>query len=229
VTTTQAVLGAGLVLGLSVTLAWGARHYVLTSPRFAVTDVTVQGTRVRSIEGVAAAAGVERGMNVFSLDLDRARAKVLTDAWIATASLSRRLPGTVVIQVTEREAAAIVALPETYLASRDGRIFKRFEVGDRDDLPIVTGLTGDGVAQDREGAERAVLRAIDLATEYQRTSLGARAPLEEVHVSNGNELTLVVGKDTVSLALGAPRIVGSSRRRSVSSPSSTSAARTRRW
>jgi cell division protein FtsQ len=204
VSATRAVLGAVLVLGLSTTVAWAARRHILSSPRFAIDDIVVQGARLRTPEKLAAEAGIAKGMNVFALDLDHARAQLLSDPWIESATLARHLPGKVLIQVSERELGAIVALPEAYLAARDGRIFKRLEVGDPDDLPIITGLTSDAVAQDRPGVQRAIVRALDLAGDYERTPLAARAPLQEVHISNGDELTLVVGKEGVSLALGLP-------------------------
>ncbi len=200
----RAVVGAALVLGLSVTVAWGARRHVLTSPRFAIDDVVVQGAHHRTAEAIAEEAGVSKGSNVFALDLERARGHLLADPWVESATVARHLPGKVVIQITEREIGAIVAVPEPYLAARDGRVFKRLEAGDPADLPVVTGLTADALTDDREGTQRLVLRAIDLATEYEHRPLATRAPLQEVHVSNGGELTLVVGKDAVSLALGLP-------------------------
>jgi cell division protein FtsQ len=200
----QAVLGAGLVLALSTGVAWGARRHVLTSPRFAVEEIVVRGAHQRTAEALATEAGVSKGSNVFALDLDRARGKLLADPWVETATLTRQLPGTIVVQVTEREIGAIVALPEPYLAGRDGRIFKRLEVGDPTDLPVVTGITTSAVADDREGVQRTLVRALDLAAEYDHGPMAARAPLQEIHVSNGGELTLLVGKEAVSLALGLP-------------------------
>jgi cell division protein FtsQ len=200
----RAFVGGALVLGLSLAVAWTARRHVLTSPRFAVTEVVVQGAHRRTVENVRAEAGVNTGMNIFSLDLDRARNKLLQDPWIETAVLARRLPGKVEIRVTERESSAVVALPEAYLATRDGRVFKRLEVGDPVDAPVVSGLTSEGLAEDREGVQRTIARALDLAAEYERAPMAPRAPLEEVHVGNGGELTLIVGKDGVSLALGLP-------------------------
>ena len=200
----RAVLGAALVLGLSTTVAWAARRHILSSARFAVEDVAVLGAHRRTADALLTEAGIAKGMNIFALDLDRARQKLLQDPWIETATLARHLPGKVVVQVSEREAGAIVALPEAYLASRDGRIFKRLEAGDPVDLPIITGVTSDAVAADREGVTRTTVRALDLASEYEHGPLATRAPLQEVHVSNGGELTLVVGKDVVSVALGVP-------------------------
>jgi len=200
----RAILGAALVLGLSTSVAWAARRHVLSSPRFAVEDVVVQGGHVRTAEVIAAVAGVAKGENIFSIDLERARSKLLHDPWIETATVSRHLPGRVTIHVVEREAGAIVAVPETYLAGRDGHIFKRLEAGDPGDLPVITGLTSEAIAQDRVGAERAIVRALDLANDYEHGPMAARSPLQEIHVSNGSELTLVVGKDGVAIALGLP-------------------------
>jgi cell division protein FtsQ len=108
------------------------------------------------------------------------------------------------IQISERDAAAIVALDDSYLATRDGEIFEKVEAGDPTDLPVVTGLTADSVAEDRDGATSAIKRALDLADEYSRSTLAQRSPLQEVHVAENGELSLVVGKSGLSLALGSP-------------------------
>ncbi|MGO8997353.1 MAG: cell division protein FtsQ/DivIB [Polyangiaceae bacterium] len=198
----RAGLGIALVVGVSGTAALGARRYVTSTPRFAVKEIDVSGNVRRTSDDIAAEAGIAKGENVFSLDLDRARARLLADPWIRDASIARRLPGTVTVQVTERDAAAIVALGDSYLASRDGDVFKRLEPGDPTDLPAVTGLTPDAVAEDREGAIRSIRRALDLAAEYDRSPLAAKAPLEEVHIADGEALTLFVGKSAIALELG---------------------------
>jgi cell division protein FtsQ len=198
----RAIIGIALVVGVSVTSALGARHYVTTTPRFAVSVIDVTGNARRTADDVAAEAGIVKGENVFALDLERARSRLLADPWIRDASIARRLPGTVTVQVTEREAAAIVALGDSYLASRDGEIFKRLESGDPTDLPAVTGLTSDAVAEDRDAAVRSIRRALDLAAEYERTPLAARSPLQEVHLADGQALTLFVGKSAIALELG---------------------------
>jgi cell division protein FtsQ len=198
----RAAFGVVLVVGVSVAAALGARHYVTTTPRFAIKDIEVSGNARRTPEDVAVAAGIAKGENVFSLDLDRARGRLLADPWIREATISRRLPGTVTVQVTERDAAAIVALGDSYLASRDGDVFKRLEPGDPTDLPAVTGLTADMIAEDRDAAIRSIRRALDLAAEYDRSPLAARAPLEEVHIADGEALTLFVGKSAIALELG---------------------------
>jgi len=197
-------LGVGLVVGASIAVAWVARHHVMTSPRFAVAEIQVDGEERRTEATIAGESGIEVGVNVFALDLDAAREKLLADPWIAQATLARRLPGTILIQVVERRAAAIVSLGDTFLATGEGEPFKRLEPADPVDLPLITGLRPESLTDDREGTMRTIRRGIDLAAEYERGQLARRAPLEEIHVSADGAFTIVVGRTATELVLGGP-------------------------
>jgi len=209
----RGVLGFVMVVGIGGTVAWGARQYVKTSARFAVSEIVTTGAKRRSPDELASIAGIAKGQNVFGTDLDRARGRLIADPWVSEATLARQLPGTIFLRVVEREAGGIVATNdgsakaaggETYVVTREGAIIKRLESGDPTDLPIVTGVVLQHLIDDREGAARTVRRALDLAADYEHTPLATRSPLEEVHVEANGEMTLVIGKSAVALHMGAP-------------------------
>lgn len=200
----RTTLGVVLVVSAAVGVAWAARRHVMTSPRFAVTEIDVLGHDRRTAEAIAGESGVTAGVNVFSLDLDRARARILADPWISQVTLARRLPGTILIEVTERKPAALVALGDTFLATAEGEPFKRLEPEDPVDLPLITGLRADALTEDREGTMRTIRRGIDLAAEYEHGALAHRAPLEEVHVDTDGTFSVLVGRGAMQLVLGAP-------------------------
>ena len=108
------------------------------------------------------------------------------------------------MRVKERTAAAIVAIGDLLLAAPDGELFKKLEPGDPADLPLISGLTPESIAGDRPGAELTIRRGIDLAAEYEQCALAKRATLEEVHVGESGDFTLVVGHSATPLVLGAP-------------------------
>ena len=197
-------LGLASVVAMSLGTTWLARRYVTTTSRFAVVDVKVLGNERRSASAIAAESGIVPGVNVFAVDLNSARYAVLSDPWISDAVLTRSLPGSIVVQVTERKAAALVSLGDLFLSTAEGDPFKKLEADDPVDLPLITGLTPERVAGDREGARRLIRRGIDLAAEYERGPLAHRAPLEEVHVDESGAFTLVVGRPTLQLVLGGP-------------------------
>jgi cell division protein FtsQ len=200
----RAIAGLTLVAATSIGFAWVARRHIMTSARFAITEIVVMGNERRAADVLTAESGLMIGSNVFAADLDAARTKLLSDAWITDAILARRLPGTLLIQVTERKAAALVALGDLFLATAEGEPFKRLEPGDPVDLPVVTGVSPDSMAIGRDEAVRALRRAIDLAVEFGRTGLSRRAPLQEVHVGADGAFSLVVGHSGTELVLGGP-------------------------
>jgi cell division protein FtsQ len=202
--TLRTLAGIALVTSASIGVAWVARKHVVTSPRFAVTEVDVVGNERRPAEFLVGESGISVGSNVFATNLDGARARLLADPWIADATLARRLPGTILVQVTERKAVALVALGDTFLATAEGEPFKKLEPGDPVDLPLVTGLRPESLADDRTGAMQTIRRAIDLAAEYDHGALAKRSPLEEVHVEPDGAFTLVVGRSATQLVLGGP-------------------------
>jgi cell division protein FtsQ len=200
----RAALGITLVVGIASTVAWGARHYVRTSARFGVAEIITTGARHRSPDELATTAGIAKGQNVFTTDLDRARARLLADPWISDATLGRQLPGTIFVHVVERQAAGLLATNEgTYLVTREGAIIKKLEAGDPMDLHVVTGIRVQQLVDDREGATHTIARALDLASDYDHSPLAVAKPLEEIHVENNGEMTLVIGKSAVTVKLGA--------------------------
>jgi cell division septal protein FtsQ len=92
-------MAAALELVLLVWLWFG--------PVFAVHRVEVEGARHVTAQEVAAAAGFDGSASVISVDGSAARARLLKLVWIRNATIQARLPGTVVITVSEWEPVAV--------------------------------------------------------------------------------------------------------------------------
>jgi cell division protein FtsQ len=196
---------ASIVATMATALAcvWGLVRYTRTSPRFAVRSIEAHGAIHRSSVDLARLAGISQGQNIFSVDLETARVRVLADPWIEQATVVRRLPGTVVLDVVEREASALVAIgPELYAVTRAGEPFKKLEASDPYDLPIVTGVSAEQVAKDRAGTVAAIRRGLDLVAEYERSNAGKTLPVQEVNLSDDGGMSLTVGKEPVVIRFG---------------------------
>jgi cell division protein FtsQ len=201
----RAASGFALVAAVSLAVAWGSRRYLMTSPRFSLEQVVMSGQKTRTKDALLARAGIKMGENVFAIDLDAARRKMLGDPYVKDAILSRRLPDTIDIDIEERVPVAAVAVgSETFLVTRDGEAFKHLEVGDPSDLPIITGLRAELAEDDREAFAQSIRRALDVAVDYQQSPLAGKMPLEEIHFQAGEGITLEVGSPVTSLVLGGP-------------------------
>jgi cell division protein FtsQ len=198
-------VAAGILVTIAAALAcvWGMLRYTRTSPRFSVRNVQVQGGAHRSPEDIARLGGIVKGQNVFTTDLEAAKVGILADPWIEQASVHRKLPSTILVEVVEREAAALVAVgPDLYLSTRQGELFKRPEPGDPYDLPVVTGTRSDDIVRDRAGAVAMIKKALDLVSDYEHVGPAKLLPVQEVHIEDDGALVLSVGKDAVALRFG---------------------------
>lgn len=85
----------------------GAGYLVLFSPVLGVREVEVTGVRTLSAEQVRAAANVPRGAPLLRLSTDTVRGNVAELPGVAEVEVSRSLPGTLSIEVTERPVVAV--------------------------------------------------------------------------------------------------------------------------
>lgn len=118
----QVVAGSvAAVLGL-VLLGIG----MVRSPLLAVESVDVVGLDPDQHAAVLAAVGVTGGTNVLDVDLTAVGAEVEALPWVEHATVTRRLPSTVEIRVTDRRAvAAVDHLGATYLLDGEGMVLER--------------------------------------------------------------------------------------------------------
>jgi cell division protein FtsQ len=198
-------LAAGVLVTVASALAcvWGMVRYTRTSPRFAVRVVEVQGSAHRTPEDIALLGGIARGQNIFTADLEAAKLAILADPWMEQVSIRRKLPSAIVIEVLEREAAALVAVgADLYLSTRQGELFKKPERGDPYDLPVVSGTRAEDIVKDRAMAVATTRKALDLVSDYEHLGAAKQLPVQEVHLEDDGGVVLTVGKDAIQLHLG---------------------------
>jgi cell division protein FtsQ len=195
--------GVLLVVLTSAVVAWGVYRYALTTPRFAVRKLDVQGSRRLSDERVAKLAGIELGRNIFQLDVELAERRLLTEPWVREVKLTRQLPSTLRIDLVEREAAAVAAISdELYLVTQSGEPFKRLEPADPYDLPVITGISASALVHDRRLEIQRIGEGLELLRSYDRLAQSKVHPAQEVHLSEEGAAQLVVGERAISLQLG---------------------------
>ena len=107
-------------------------------------------------------AGLRPGVNIFSVNLSKARKRLLSHPWIAEAAVGIGFPPEIRIRIKEHEALAVFELDRKYLANEDGRIFKEWDPLETRMLPVVSGLrysdvdiAGKPEGMIREGLQRA--------------------------------------------------------------------------
>jgi cell division protein FtsQ len=111
--------------------------------RFGLTVETIQfvGNRKTPEPLLRAALGVSRGDPILGFSVRDARQRLETITWVKSATVERRLPGLVVVQIEERAPFALWQLDGKFtLVDRDGRLVTDSEVAKFvDQVPLIVG------------------------------------------------------------------------------------------
>ncbi len=204
--------------------AYGAKQFFVSTSRFAVEKVEVEGSRRFGEQQLLALAGIARGDNLFALDLEKAERELASNPWISSAQISRRLPDSLKVSVTEHVAAAIATIDGVmYLVTREGLPIKVVDENDHIDYPVVTGVSAEALKIDRARALERIAAAIAIVDRYERLPLAKVYAPQEIHAAEDGDVSMVVGDSAISLQLGkgpfrqkllmAGRVVGKLRAR----------------
>ena len=197
--TVPALVGLFVLAAIGGT-AWASYRFVTTSSRFAITNVEVNGNHMLSSDHIRASLTLRAGDNVFETNLDEVVRELRDNPWIVSAEAHRILPHTIVIDVREHVAAAVIQLGSLYLVDAEGHPFKRAEIADSAGLPIITGLDRDAYVASPTGTAAQIRGAMGALAAWRRTD--ERPSIGEVHLDAHGSLTLVTYEQAIAIQLG---------------------------
>lgn len=191
--------GLALALGAVVALcsaAWASlgpgwvRARLASLPLFRIESVHVSGNRVLTSAEVLAAAGVRTGESLIGLDLDAAHARLVGHARVRAASLRRRLPGAVVVEIVERVPCALVRADRDYLVDADGAVVAEAAPGARPDLPVLIGIEAVAGALTQRGAAD-LAAGLELVDAVRQVGFPALSAIGHIDMSDPDDAVIV--------------------------------------
>jgi cell division protein FtsQ len=191
-----AVIG-GIVLGGQAAYGWA-----LTTPRLALTSVSLQGNKRSTEAELVKLGGLTPGQNLIELDPGVVERALAQHPWVRQVEVRRHFPHGVFVRVWEHEPAAMVSLGELYVVDLEGEPFKKLQAQDGVDVPLITGVDREAFMSRRDETRAAMRSALEMASAYEESALSHGAPLSEVRLAAGG-VTLVTGPQGQEVRMGA--------------------------
>ncbi|HLB98838.1 MAG TPA: FtsQ-type POTRA domain-containing protein [Acetobacteraceae bacterium] len=139
--------GTGAASGGSLTTFRERIGNATASLGLRVETVVIEGRANTPEPLLRAALGISKGDPILGFSLDAARRNVEKLSWVEQATIERRLPDTVVVQLVERRPFAIWQNQGKFvLIDRDGQTVTNEDVGQFRQLPLVVGPGAPGAA-----------------------------------------------------------------------------------
>jgi cell division protein FtsQ len=130
------MVSAGMILGY---LYLSKSDYLQARPE----SILVKGLGRLTKSEVLAAAGLDKPVNILTLNTSAALKSLTSHPWVDKAELSRSFPDSISLEVTEYRPKALVSLEHLYYIDDAGRAFKKLDPGENPDLPIISGFNID--------------------------------------------------------------------------------------
>ncbi|MDD5167236.1 MAG: FtsQ-type POTRA domain-containing protein [Syntrophales bacterium] len=122
-----------------------AYSFVISMPYFNVQEITIRGCKELTEKDVLSLAAINPARNILVVDADEIGRRIRTNPWIKDVSVGREFPNRVVIEIRERTPVALLKKDTAFfLMDIEGVTFKRLEMGDEMDLPVLTGFHSAG-------------------------------------------------------------------------------------
>jgi len=193
----MSAVGGGL--GVAAKSGW---NWITHSPRLAIREIVVRsGQRVSEGE-VRRLANLAVGDNIIAFRLRPTVEAIELHPWVKRAAVTRELPDRVVIEVVEREPAALVNLGALYYVDDEGEIFKKVLPGETVDYPVFTGITLREAVEDKEGVTLRLLLGLSILAVAEDSMILPAADVSEIKLDRTAGATVVRASDGLRLVLG---------------------------
>ncbi len=122
-------------------------------PGLSVQEIRIEGREFAPREALLGAIGITPGEAILDFQPHAAKERLERIAWVEAAHVERRLPGTILVRITERRAFAVWQREGRFsVIDREGRVMATERLEAFGPLPLVVGA----------GAERVAAPMIDL-------------------------------------------------------------------
>lgn len=127
---------------------------------FLLKEIKVEGTRFIGNQEVLKLVQTDSLVNLLDLDLHRISEPIRQHPLIEDVSVSRRLPSTLLIKVTERKPLAILNQSELVAIDVRGKLLPEFKLEMLTDYPVISNVPFDKDHQERNHEVREILNLL---------------------------------------------------------------------
>lgn len=190
-----------LVVGLGW-LVWQRVSLAVSMDYFRINNFVVEGNRRVPSAVIIESLGLTAGSSIFQVDLRALALQVGRNPWIKTVRVSRRLPATLQVYVSEREARAVAIADRAYLISDDGLILQEASSVEMAILPLLRLYADHPLGTGERIDPARVERGARLWQRFHHGALGADVQAREIQLKGDGSYHVVLGPGLPSLYFG---------------------------
>ena len=176
--------------------------WLAQSPLFSVATVRIEGDGQAAVDAILTESHVYEGRPLLLINTGKVESALEADPWVKTASVSRRFPTTIDVEVVERFEVATLAVGTSWVTlSDDGHVMRQLDARPDGLAAIQADVAPEALQTALTGTEVLAAQSVVGAAEFL-AALPSELWSAALVVTTGEELTGTVAGHPVRL--GAP-------------------------
>ncbi len=181
-------------------------HFFTTSPRFAVSQVTLTGNQILQEKELLERLGPVTGDNIFLLNLESLSTQLAGHPWVQTVSVRKIFPKEILVEVKERKPYARIKLDKVYIVDNFGVLLAP-ETSAFSHLPlIIHPPSREEVVLGRNVSEDGVVSSLKHMHYFNQLSFFSDNPIQSADIDDMSRVTFTTGKDQMKIFMGLETI-----------------------
>lgn len=206
------ILSVLLLLGGTGVGLWEAYRAMVRLPYFRVAEVQVEGNLQVAAQDIINSLGLAPETSILQVDLKAMARRVLENPWIKEATVQRRLPLSLTIQVVERMPEAVFIADRRYLLSADGVILAELGEGELPSLPVLRATAPRHVGVGERILTSEMVQGLSVWRQFQLANALQGERAHEIVMANDGSYVVNLGQGMPAIRLHAKELEGQLRR-----------------
>jgi cell division protein FtsQ len=172
-------------------------------PYFNISSIKVDGNKNVTSEEILNLSELKSGTNIFKFIVSKTRKSVLRNPYVLNVDVSRKIPNTVVLKVSERNATFYVSYNESFYVIDNNLIVleKRSTIEGMhllklDDIDMATAEIGKALAIEDQNKKKALVELSDFLSEHNILN---DFEIKAIKLNDFKDITLYVNNAYIKL------------------------------
>ncbi len=193
------ILTIALLISLGYALSYVGSLFFSRNPHFTLKTIEMTTDGRLSVPELKRWVGVDRETNLFAIDFEKVRNNLLSKPQIESISIHRKLPSTLVVRVTERDAVVQIRFRRRgflYLLDRHGVAMRPPAIPSSERaLPLIEGLKIKEPRLGERVADSGIQYVLELLSQADTLGLGSQVRFEKFNLSYPDFITATLNDD----------------------------------
>ena len=191
------------LVGVVIYLFYASYNFLMSDPRFQITNISFNGNHALKENELLEWLGQGHGENLFKYNLSKASERIVDHPWVLSASVQRRFPQGIQVELTERIPYARIKFKKVFLMDNFGVILSE-EKPEHHHLPLI--VQSSKIVKPENFSGEKVIQSLKTMHYFNKLSFFEKNPLEIAELKGHSRIIFFTRNREIRIQMSMERL-----------------------